>query len=66
MRDSNTEELSILGRIRASGGYHTAGFADEAARQRCEDRGWIMPEGEAGYALTIDGSCALHRHKAHV
>jgi hypothetical protein len=64
MRDSHAEELSILGLIRASAGYHTAPFADEPARQRCQDRGWIMPEGETGYSLTLDGSCTLRQERA--
>ena len=53
------EELSILRLIRASGGFYAGAFADDAARERCLLSGWIIPEGESGYALTLDGSCTL-------
>ena len=59
MRDTHAEDLSILRLIRASGGFYAGAFADDLARARCLDSGWIMPEGETGYALTLEGSCTL-------
>jgi hypothetical protein len=59
MRDAHAEELSILRLLHLSGGYYAGAFADDPARERCLLSGWIMPEGETGYALTIDGSCTL-------
>ena len=54
-------QLSILRLVQAAGGYYAGAFADGAARDRCLTGGWIVAEGEAGYALTLDGSCALRR-----
>ena len=53
------EELSILRLIRASGGFYAGAFADDAARERCVTSGWIVAEGDTGFALTLDGSCEL-------
>ncbi|HEX8570455.1 MAG TPA: hypothetical protein VF699_11105 [Caulobacteraceae bacterium] len=55
----HAQELSILRLIRASGGFHAGAFADEAARERCVLNGWVVAEGETGYALTLEGSCRL-------
>ena len=64
MRDAREDDLSILRLIRASGGFYAGAFADEAARERCVVSGWIVAEGATGYALTLDGSCALRNGAA--
>lgn len=59
MLAERVQELSILRLIRAAGGFYEGALPDEHAGVRCVDRGWIIPEGADGYALTLDGSCAL-------
>ena len=53
------EDVSILRLIDAAGGYHAGAFADGPASDRCVSLGLIIPEGDAGYALTVEGTCAL-------
>ena len=61
MCDTHAADLSILRLIQASRGFYAGAFADEAAKQRCLESGWIVAEGETGFALTLEGSCALHQ-----
>ena len=59
MRDAQARDFSILRLLRAAGGYYCGAFVDAAARDHCVESGWIVAEGEAGYALTVEGACAL-------
>lgn len=57
-------QLSILRLLNAAGGYYAGAFVDRGAVDRCLTGGWIVTEGETGFALTLDGSCALRRGSA--
>jgi hypothetical protein len=62
MLAERAQELSLLRLIYSSGGFYAGVLPDEPARERCEVRGWIVPEGATGYALTLEGSCTLRAY----
>ena len=51
---------SVLCLLAAAGGYFEGAFADGEALGECIDRGWIVPEGNVGHALTVEGRLALN------
>ncbi len=56
-RRPDAREWAVLRTVAEAGGYHEALDEDEA--MPCVDRGWLIPEGEHGYGLTLDGRAAM-------
>jgi hypothetical protein len=53
----DAREWRVLRLVAEAGGYHE-GLSDVEA-DPCVRRGWLIPEGERGYGLTLDGRVAM-------
>ena len=55
MSNITDAQKALLALIARDGGY-CANVADAKSAEECVDRQWLMPEGESGYALTVEGA----------
>ena len=60
MHKPTSSQAAVLGLVAVSGGY-IDDVVDPAAAEQCVDRDWLVHEGEAGYALTIEGAREVRR-----